>query len=146
MNPFLLDSMTRLAHWKTFRKALIDKTVTDQIDAVALYFSKAPIGVCACDLDNAAQWPNPWELVHNNQWCRSSVAIGMENTLRLAGVASDRLTLRLISDDLYQALLILIIDDYYVLNYAWGSVHFIPLPNHHVIHQWHYVDRSYSQL
>ena len=146
MNPFLLDSVARLAHWKTFRKALTDLPVAAQADAVAVYWSQAPLGVCACDVDSAALWPNPWELMHHNHWCRSSVAIGMENTLRLAGMASDRLTLQLITDDLYQALLVLIIDDTYVLNYAWGSVHFIPLANHQVIRQWRYADRGFILL
>lgn len=146
MNPFLLDSGDRLAHWKTFRKALCDQPIAAQAAAVALYWGKAPIGVCACDLDSAAAWSNPWQLLHDNQWCRSSVAIGMENTLRLAGVANDRLTLRLITDDLYDALLVLIIDDTYVLNYAWGSVYFSPLADHQIIRQWRYADRGYFQL
>jgi hypothetical protein len=146
MNPFLLDSGTRLAHWKTFRKGLVDKNLTTQVNAVANYWSKAPLGVCAYDMDSCSHWPNPWELIHNNRWCRSSVAIGMENTLRLAGLADDRLTLQLITDDLYQALLVLIIDDTYVLNYAWGSVHLIPFSDHEVIRQWRFTDRGFFQL
>lgn len=146
MNPFLLDSGSRLAHWKTFRKDLVNQTLPAQISAVAEYWSKAPLGVCAYDMDTAEDWPNPWELIHNNQWCRSSIAIGMENTLRLAGIANERLTLQLITDDLYQALLVLIIDDTYVLNYAWGSVHVVPFSEHQVIRQWRFADRGYFQL
>lgn len=117
-----------------------------KVEAVAEYWSKAPLIHRAYDPDDAAHWPTPWELLHHNQWCRNSVAIGMENTLRLAGVAPERLTLQLITNNISDTLLVLIIDGTMVLNYNWGQVQSIPLDDHVVIRRWRFADRSYYQL
>lgn len=114
-----------------------------QLEAIAQYWAKAPIGAPAYDPDDAERWLSPWELVYKNQWCRSSVAIGMDNTLRLVGIGTDRLRLTLITDDVHDALLVLIIDDTYVLNYAWGFVSKLPLQRHRVIRQWRFAERGY---
>jgi hypothetical protein len=145
MNPFLLAPSQRLAHWKDFRRGLVSLDLTQQLNAIAEYWSHAPIGRLAFNPDDATTWDhNPWEQIYRNDWCRSSVALGMENTLRLIGVAADRLELQLISDEIHDALLVVIIDDTYVLNYSWGSVHFIPIHHHKVIRKWRFAERGYS--
>jgi hypothetical protein len=146
MNPFLLASSERRSHWKTFRQGLELLDMPAKLTAVAQYWSQAPL-LCqrAYDPDDAAHWPTPWELLHYNRWCRNSIAIGMENTLRLANVSADQLTLQLISDSQNVDLLVLIIDATAVLNYNWGSVQYIPLFNHVVLRQWRFTGRSYIQ-
>jgi len=145
-NPFLLDSESRLAHWKHFRKSLVGKDAIEQVDAVAKYWSLAPLGICAYDMDFPVTWSNPWDMLYHNQWCRSAVAIGMDHTLRLIGIEAERMKLQLITDDLYHDLLVLHVDNTYVLNYAWGLVHSLPLINHEVIREWQFSDRGYFQL
>ena len=145
-NPFLQAPSERLAQWKTFRRNLQKIDLDTQINEVAAFWSLPPIGPRAYDPADCASWLTPWEMIHNNQWCRSSVAIAMEHTLRLSGLAADRLRLRLISDPIHDALLVLVVDDDLVLNYDWGSVRRLPLNGHDVISEWQFTDRNYIQL
>jgi hypothetical protein len=146
VNPFLTAPEERLSRWKVFRRSLHGLETTEQLAQVAEFWSKAPLGPRAYDPYDASCWLTPWEMIHHNQWCRSSVAIGMENTLRLSGIDSNRLCLRLITDAIYDALLVLIVDDSFVLNYDWGSVHPLPLSGHEVIREWRFVNRDYFQM
>lgn len=145
MNPFLLRTEDRLSHWKEFRKSLPSMNENEQLIAVADYWSKAPLGSIAYDLSNALSWTTPWEMISLNSWCRNSIAIGMESTLRLSGFSADRLSLRLIIDrDIQEVLLILVIDETWVLNYAWGCVIPYPKTNHAVMKAWNFVDKTYQ--
>lgn len=148
MNPFLLPPDERMAHWKDFRKSLMINTdVTGALKAVAEYWAKAPLVLIAYDTNDALNWPSPWEMIQANEWCRSSVAIGMESTLRLAGLPADRMKLKLILDrDIQELLLVLIVDEAWVLNYDWGFVQPCPTTDHRILKEWQYVGRSYSLL
>ncbi len=147
MNPFLLSPQERLAHWKEFRKSLTQMSETSQLQSVAEYWTHAPIKTIAYDPNNAASWLTPWEMMHANEWCRSSLAIGMESTLRLSGFSSERLKLKLILDrDVQEMLLILTVDLQWVLNYSWGNVVPYPKTNHSVLKEWHFVGKNYISL
>ena len=115
-----------------------------KLQAVAAFWAQAPLMLIAYDLEQPDQWPTPWEMIHANEWCRNSVAIGMEATLRLAGMAASRLLLRQIIDrDIQAMLLVLVVDNTWVLNYDWGSVLPYPQTNQHIMHEWRFVDRGY---
>lgn len=147
MNPFLLPPAERLADWRQFRDSLARLTEEQQLAAVADYWAKAPLLTTAYDLERCKDWPTIWEMIHANQWCRSSVAIGMEATLRLAGWAADRLTLALMHDRTIQSILmVLIVDDIWLLNYDWGSFRRYPNTDHYIMWNWRYIGRGYSIL
>jgi hypothetical protein len=147
MNPFLLPSGERLADWRQFRTSLTDQPDRQQLAAVAAYWSQAPLIKLAYDLDRCDTWPTIWEMIHANQWCRNTIAIGMEATLRLADVAADRLLLRLIHDRMIQdIIMILVVDDHWVLNYDWGSLCAYPVTEHYIMREWRYTGRGYSTL
>lgn len=118
-----------------------------QLQAVADYWAKAPLLTIAYDPSDAVTWPTPWEMLHANNWCRSSVAIGMDSTLRLAGFPADRMTLKLIIDrDIEQMLLCLMIDHTWLLNYDWGIVKPYPKTDHATIKAWRFKDKAYVLL
>jgi hypothetical protein len=147
MNPFLMLPDERLTNWKELRKSLASMDDMAKLKAVALYWSKAPLKTIAYDPADATNWPTPWEMMFNNEWCRSSVAIGMESTLRLSGFPAERMTLKHIIDrDIQAVLLVLVIDDTWVLNYDWGSVLPYPKTDHSVIKAWRFVGRAYLPL
>ena len=147
MNPFLLSHDERLSHWKKFRKSLTTMDEMAQLKAVAEYWAKAPLVSIAYDPSDATNWPTPWEMMSSNEWCRSSIAIGMENTLRLAGFSASRMKLKLIIDrDIQEMLLVLVIDDQWILNYDWGFIKPYPKTNHSVIRGWQFVGKKYSLL
>ena len=147
MNPFLLPPGERLADWRHFRTSLPSLSDTQQYAAVAGYWAQAPLLKLAYDLDRCVDWPTIWEMIHANQWCRNTVAIGMEATLRLAGMASERLLLRLIHDrNIQDILLILIVDSHWVLNYDWGSFRSYPATEQCIMREWRFTGRGYSTL
>lgn len=142
MNPFLLSPQERLADWKEFRKHLADLPETEKFSSVARYWANAPLINHAYDLEG--EIPTPWTMVHDGYWCRISVAIGMEFTLRLAGISPDRMKLQLIRDvDLSEMILLLIIDQHVVLNYQHGTVTSLPTSNHIVVETWQHDGKKY---
>lgn len=145
MNPFVLSFEERTKAWKDLRKSLPEMTDNKKLEAVARFWSNAPLVSDAYDLEDCETWPTPWEFIKNNEWCRSSVAISMENTLRLSGFDSERLKLKLILDrDISEILMILSVDDKFVLNYDWGQVRDYQKTNHYVIKKWKFVGKSYK--
>ena len=145
MNPFLLAPAERLADWRQFRKSLTAMSEHDQLRAVAQYWAQAPLLPSLPPLWalNHTNTPTIWQMIDENRWSRNSVAIGMEATLRLAGMSVDRMTLQLVHHR--NDLLVLVIDDRWMLNYDWGCLtdHSKDLP---IIHQWRFDGRNYSTL
>jgi sugar phosphate isomerase/epimerase len=113
----------RLADWRNFRKSITEIPELDQFNAVVNYWSRAPLKNIAYDIEDIENFPTPWEMIYAGDWCRNSIAIGMEFTLRLAGIDEKRLELRMINDStISDMMLTVVIDSNYVLNYDWGHV------------------------
>jgi hypothetical protein len=141
VNPFLLPPAERLSDWRLFRAAIAPMTEAQRLAAVAAYWAKAPLSI-GSDL---AQWPSIWQMLQTNIWSRNSVAVGMEATLRLSGTATERMTLRRIRTD-QDVLLVLVIDDTWLLNYDWGSFRPYSTIDHEVICQWRFIGKDYFTL
>lgn len=147
MNHFLLTPRERVSHWTQFRKSLKDVPEPTRIREVAAYFSRAPLKVISVDPFDPTSWPTPWEMISEGEWCRHSVAIGMEQTLRLSGMDANRMRLSMIrSSEISDQILVLQIDRLFTLNYGWGEVIDRPLGPHRVIGQWGYRGRSYAAV
>lgn len=147
MNPFILPAQDRLEDWKAFRKSLVGLPEEEQFDKVAKYWSLAPLSKIAYDVEAPETWLTPWEMVSAGDWCRNSVAIGMEFTLRLAGVARERLRLEMFRDyDISEAVLVLIIDERRVLNYTYAEVVDYPNTRHDVVGRWQFSGKFYATL
>jgi hypothetical protein len=145
MNPFLLDPKDRLGNWKELRAALSGLPEDEQLKTVAEYWAKAPLDKFAYDIDQPDTIPSPWEMVSDGNWCRNSVAIGMEFTLRLAGWSPSRLRLAMMRDwDISEQIIVLIIDDSRVLNYSYGSVVEYPKTRHDIVGAWRFTGKFYS--
>jgi hypothetical protein len=138
MNPFLLAPQARLAAWREFRHAIVDYDERTQLQAVADYWSQAPLNPLGFAIDSP--WPTTWEMLVANSFCRQSIALGMESTLRLLGWSSDRLVLQMINDST-TSLLVVVVDEQMMLNYAWGKV--VPVVAHPILRQWRFVSRDY---
>jgi hypothetical protein len=144
MNWFLLSLEERLRIWKEFRNSLSSKDEMTQFSMVAEFWAKAPLKTISYDITDASSWPTPWEMIRNNDWCRNSVAIGMENTLRLAGFPSERMALKFILDREIQAmLLVLVVDCTWVLNYDWGHVREYSDMKLKSLKTWTFLNKSY---
>lgn len=147
MNPFLLSPQQLLNDWKTFRTSLAAMPEMDQLNAVATYWAKAPIKTMAYDPEALDTYPTPWEMIGENDWCRNSVAIGMEFTLRLSGWATDRLRIKMMRDyDISDQKLVVEIDGKHLLNYDYGTVSEIPSTRFDILQTWAFKGRNYTIL
>lgn len=148
MNPFLLGRDERLVEWKAFRLSLAELCPDEQFIAVARYWAQAPmLARPAYDVENCKELPTPWEMIITNDWCRDSVAVGMEFTLRLAGYPAEELSLSLIRDyDISEQMFCLKIDNRLLLNYSIGEVKELPSTNHFCLMQIRYNGRGYLQF
>ena len=123
MNPFLLRHDERLAEWREFRKTISEIPDDEKFLHVAKYWAQTPIKNIAYDIEDLGSLPTPWEMMYEGEWCRNSIAIGMEFTLRFAGIDENRMELRQIIDPtISDMMLALVIDEKYMLNYDWGNV------------------------
>jgi hypothetical protein len=126
-NPFLCGSDYLNKHWRILRAQLTsDKLDLEHLEIVVKFWSKAPISAPYLDWDRPDNWADPWEFVTEMNFDESGIAIGMEYSLLLAEDhrwASDRLHLSLIaSSDGSKQLLVLVVDNTYVLNYSYGVI------------------------
>ncbi len=93
----------------------------------------------AYDPEAPETWPGPWEMISEGDWCPYSVAIGMEFTMRLAGISADRMEILHIRDyDISCEMFVLKIDESLVMNYSVGIV------NHHYLTSRHDVLARYK--
>jgi hypothetical protein len=147
MNPFLMSPQERLTDWKRFRESLRTLDEINQLSAVAKYWAQAPLMGLAHDIEFSEKLPSPWEMISEGNWCRNSIAIGMEFTLRLAGWNSSRLNLHMLRDwDLSEVILILIIDESKTLNYNYGEVTEYPNSRHDVTGSWSFSGKLYTRI
>lgn len=125
MNPFLMSKEDRLKVWREFRLKSLDKDMTDyeQLEMVVEWWSQAPIVNRLLDPYDCSQWPTGWELMHEGDVCKSSRALGMEQSLLLreGRWTEDRLKLLLINDD-EDVYLVLSVDNRWLLNYRHNHI------------------------
>lgn len=143
-----MNSQDRLADWKNFRQSIAELSDIDKFKKVVEYWSQAPLEKIAYDIEDVENIPTPWEMMDANDWCRNSIAIGMEFTLRLSGVDKNRMELRMIIDpSISDMMLALIIDNRYILNYDWGNIYAQKLPKEaRIIKRIKYIKNGYEVL
>lgn len=146
MNPFLLSHHELLSEWKDFRKSLPDFSETEQMHKVAVFWAQAPLMKFAYDPENPEEWGTPWEMIYGNMYDRSSLAIGMEFTLRLSGWDASRFKLQYINDqDLSAMMMVLKIDDKVLLNYNERIISALPEHDYNIICSWQFDGKNYIE-
>ena len=121
MQQFLCSGKERLKNWRDFRREIKGFTDDEQIWAINDWWNEAPLVNWVIDWDDPQGWPNAWELVHGGDFCRSTIALLMDQTL--ANEPSERWTndrreLWLIRDtENHIQHLVLLVDGKYILNY-----------------------------
>ena len=72
----------RLLDWQFFRNETLKESSNIVDDVIALY-QKAPTVSIHTDPYNKDTWPNPWELIFENQYCKFCKILGICYTLQL---------------------------------------------------------------
>lgn len=111
----------RLREWRGFRTGLGYVEGDDRIRLVVNYFAQAPYGSRTLDYYSPTTWPSPWEILHNESYCKSSLSLLMYYTLNMSEEFSDPLELWLI-DDGEDRYLVPVISNQNILNYELGQI------------------------
>tara|TARA_B100002019_G_C21179855_1_gene553088 strand:- start:21 stop:443 length:423 start_codon:yes stop_codon:yes gene_type:complete len=72
---------TRLKIWRDFRNS-IEKSETPFEDVLE-FWRTTPLGRLAADPYDSKTWPDPWELIANNDYCEFLQILGICYTLQL---------------------------------------------------------------
>jgi len=83
---FQLTYEQRLASWRYLRDCV--ETVEDPIQEVIDFYSKAPLHTIAADPYTPSTWPDPWELLEENNYCAFVKILAICYTLQLTDVLS----------------------------------------------------------
>jgi hypothetical protein len=121
MNVFLSDYNARLRAWHDLRKSL--KNVDTQTICVEVdkFWQRTPINVHYLHPADVVDWPGPWELINDNEYCIYARGLGMVYTLLLLGINNVDIV-EAIDYNRENVVLVLVDDAKYVMNYWPDSV------------------------
>ena len=120
INVFLLDYYTRLREWFKLKESLNGQDLSTICIEVDRFWQRVPISTYYLHPDVIEEWPNPWELINDNNYCYYGRALGMVYTLLLLGVKDVDFVDAI--DDNKVNVVVVIVDDKFILNYWPNSV------------------------
>lgn len=115
-NVFLLDYESRLRSWSRLRSELSQSSLQNICIAVDKFWQCAPINNHYLHPDYIQDWPDPWTLLYDNNYCTYSRALGMIYSLLLLDTKKIELV-EAKDDNSNEVVLVLVNDAKYVLNY-----------------------------
>lgn len=152
MQPYLLSPAERVRHWREFRLSFSEiETDMEQLVKTMKYWQRFPIMDHLLDVDFPKDWPTPWELIMDGNFCPTCLAYLMEQTLLMSDSrwVGDRLQLMYIHDrSNFVMLMILVIDNKYMINYTYDTIidfDFI-IENCIILHKYQVKDRIHFVL
>jgi len=83
---FQLNFEDRLTTWRSFRESL--ETSKDPIQDTIDFYNNAPLVTIATDPYTPSTWPDPWELLEENNYCSFVKILAICYTLQLTDVLS----------------------------------------------------------
>jgi hypothetical protein len=110
----------RIVSWRNWRNSLAELNADTAVEQVCKDWSRVPTVLHYLSPDQTDNWPNPWELIHNNIYCDLAVSLGMCYTFCLLGFID--VELRIYRTDTGWSNLSFVNQGKYVLNYHYGQV------------------------
>ena len=120
-NVFQLNYEARLKSWYDLRKSLEDSDIKTSCLAIDNWWQKTPLVnhyLHQTDIDN---WPGPWELLVENNYCQLARGLGIVYTLQLVGIKDIDFCLA-IDDNSEECALVMVDNAKYILNYYPNTV------------------------
>ena len=117
----LLDYCTRLREWHKLKETLIDQDLSTICIAVDRFWQRAPISTHYLHPADVVDWPGPWELINDNEYCIYGRGLGMIYTLMLLGINNIDFV-EAIDYNRENVVLVLVDNAKYVMNYWPDSV------------------------
>lgn len=124
MNPFLVSPEERITLWRNLRNNINGLPLENQLTIIDNWWLLAPFSTWLIDLEFFEKQHSPWELLHDNSWTPASILFMKEQSLLLCNQTNIfQIEIAYIFDiSSATDLLIMIIDDKYVMNYSLGEV------------------------
>jgi len=121
MNVFLSDYYIRLRNWHELRTSLKDADIQTICVEVDKFWQKCPMSNHYLHPADIEDWPDPWNLLNDNNYCEYARALGMLYTLMLLG-AQDIDFVDAIDDNANEVVLVMVDNAKYVMNWCPESV------------------------
>jgi len=121
INVFQLNYEARLKSWYDLRKSLENSDIKTVCLAIDKWWQYAPLLNHHLHPDDIDNWPGPWELLVENNYCQISRGLGMVYTLQLVGIKSIDFSLA-IDDNSEECALVMVDNAKYILNYYPNTV------------------------
>lgn len=121
INIFLLDYYARLHAWHNLKDNLIDQDLATICVEVDKFWQKAPLSNHYLHPADTPDWPSPWELISDNNYCYYARGLGMVYTLMLLGI-EDIDFIDAMYDNSENVCLVLVDNAKYILNWYPESV------------------------
>ena len=115
-NVFILDYEVRLKSWFDLRNKLLRVPISIQVQEVDKFWQRVPITNHYLHPDFIKDWPTPWQLISDNNYCYYARALGMIYSLLLLGTNAIELV-QAVDDNSNEVVLVLVDDAKYVMNY-----------------------------
>ena len=120
-NVFQLNYEARLKSWYDLRKSLENSDIETVCLSIDKWWQYAPLVNHHLHPDDVDNWPGPWELLVENNYCQLSRGLGMVYTLQLVGIKSIDFSLA-IDDNSEECALVMVNNAKYILNYYPNTV------------------------
>ena len=149
MNPFLSDYNHRLQAWKQARSQIQQvESVTHKMDIALKFWQQAPEDPIRLDWDACDTWPDPWRLLHDNQYCADLHSVGVAYTLLLAAPNQfTDLRLHLIWSKKDHVQRVVVHTQGYCLNWGWLDRQDLnTLQNMSIQDSWHWTNNEWHSL
>jgi len=116
----------RLSMWREFRESLDTNNIIEVCNVVINWWQSAPLVNMAIDPVDSSQWPTPWEMLHQGDFCENSLALGMSYTIYYANtkIPNELLYVTCLGES-FQRLCVLI-NNKHLLNFERGIISTLP--------------------
>ena len=116
VNIFQINYEVRLRSWYELRQSLINSNIEEKCVCIDKFWQQAPLVNHYLHPSDINNWPTPWELLSDNNYCPIARGLGMVYTLISLGV--DDIDFCLALDDNKENVAIVLVDNAkYILNY-----------------------------
>lgn len=116
MNTFLCDYNTRLHEWYKLRNSIEQCDIESICVEVDKFWQQCPLVNHYLHPADVEDWPSPWELINDNNYCLYARGLGMVYTLMLLGIENIDFV-DAIDDNSENVCLVLVDNAKYILNY-----------------------------
>lgn len=113
-----LNDSEIMTRWIDMRESITDMELEEALNTVSKFFAFTPYSKTRIPLFSPKDYPTPWDMIIENDYCPSSISLIMYYTLQLAGFDAN---VAIVGDG-YEEYLITTISNRYVLNYIQNSV------------------------